>query len=113
VPWFRRRSARPRSDPLTIAVLEYELLGIVPEPGTAAAAAVNLAVNLGRVTPHSICGNCRRAFRAGEATCPDCSGRPRANGGPVAALRPVTLEPGEGLYRPADIQALRAHPRTR
>ncbi|MBX7464950.1 hypothetical protein K1Y80_02490 [Streptomyces sp. MAG02] len=39
-PW--RKTPAPRADPLRIAVLEYELLGIEPKPGTAAAAAVGL-----------------------------------------------------------------------
>ncbi|SEB31595.1 hypothetical protein SAMN04490357_0181 [Streptomyces misionensis] len=53
MPWFRRRPARPRSDPLTIAVLEYELFGTRPEPDTAAAAAVNLAIAFGLMQlPH-------------------------------------------------------------
>ncbi|MCE7081180.1 hypothetical protein [Streptomyces sp. ST2-7A] len=33
-------ASRPHADHLRIAVMEYELLGIEPEPGTAAAAAV-------------------------------------------------------------------------
>ncbi|MEW2301951.1 hypothetical protein AB0958_18590 [Streptomyces sp. NPDC006655] len=74
---FRRRTARPRPDYLSIAVLEYELLYIVPEPGTAAAAAVNLAINVGRIKRHNLCGNCRRAFRPGEDYCPDCSDCPQ------------------------------------
>jgi hypothetical protein len=43
--WFRRRPAPPpedRSNPTRIAVLEHDLLGIKPEPGTAAALAVAL-----------------------------------------------------------------------
>lgn len=39
---------RPRrADPIAIAVLEYELLGIEPEPGTAAAFAVSLRRTFG------------------------------------------------------------------
>lgn len=46
----RRRKPRPRrADPLAIAVLEYELLGIEPKPGTAAAFAVGLRRTFG---PH-------------------------------------------------------------
>lgn len=43
---FRRRTpapdAPPRANPTRIAVLEYELLGIPPTPGTAAAVAIAL-----------------------------------------------------------------------
>lgn len=45
---FRRSSPEPptpRADPLRIAVLEHDLLGVQPEPGTAAAFAVNLAAS--------------------------------------------------------------------
>lgn len=38
-----REPSAPRADPLRIAVLEYELFGIEPKPGTAAAAAVGLS----------------------------------------------------------------------
>lgn len=37
-PW--RKPTAPQADPLRIAVLEYELFGIEPKPGTAAAMAV-------------------------------------------------------------------------
>lgn len=39
-PW--RKPPQRRADPLRIAVLEYELLGIEPKPGTAAALAVGM-----------------------------------------------------------------------
>lgn len=39
-PW--KKPPQRRADPLRIAVLEHELLGIEPKPGTAAAFAVNL-----------------------------------------------------------------------
>jgi hypothetical protein len=45
VPWLTRGQptpAPPRPDPLQIALLEYQLLGIRPAPGTAAAAAIAL-----------------------------------------------------------------------
>jgi hypothetical protein len=42
VRWPWRKPTALRADPLRIAVLEYELLGIEPEPGTAAAHAVKL-----------------------------------------------------------------------
>ncbi|MGR3875694.1 hypothetical protein ACUXZZ_44995 (plasmid) [Streptomyces graminifolii] len=75
---FRRRPpARPRPDYLTIAVLEYELLYVVPEPFTAAEAAVNLAVNMGRIKRHSLCGRCGRAYRPDEEFCPTCSDCPQ------------------------------------
>ena len=40
-PWKPRPPQR-RADPLRIAVLEYELFGIEPKPGTAAAFAVGM-----------------------------------------------------------------------
>jgi hypothetical protein len=43
--WFRRRrtpSATNQSNPTQIAVLEHDLLGIKPEPGSAAALALAL-----------------------------------------------------------------------
>ncbi|MFJ2780206.1 hypothetical protein [Kitasatospora sp. NPDC087315] len=43
--WFRRYPAAPpaeRSNPVRIAVLEHDLLGIEPAPGSAAALAVAL-----------------------------------------------------------------------
>lgn len=44
--WPRRRQApapvRPRANPTRIAVLEHDLLGIPPEPGTAAALTIAL-----------------------------------------------------------------------
>jgi hypothetical protein len=46
--FFRRKpdaASSPRADPLRIAVLEHDLLGVQPEPGTAAAFAVNLAAS--------------------------------------------------------------------
>lgn len=39
-PW--KKPSQRRADPLAIAVLEYELLGIEPKPGTVAAFAVGL-----------------------------------------------------------------------
>lgn len=41
LPWTRK-PPQPRPDHATIAVLEYELLGVEPEPGTSAAAAVGM-----------------------------------------------------------------------
>ena len=45
--WFRRPSAPPlpppQPDPDRIAVLEHDLLGVIPEPGTRAARAVALS----------------------------------------------------------------------
>jgi hypothetical protein len=52
-PWNRERrtSARAaRPDRLKIAVLEYELFGIEPKPGTAAAAAIRLSEAARHVT---------------------------------------------------------------
>ena len=57
--WRRQRrpgqtpTAGPRSNPDRIAVLENELLGIVPEPGTSAARAVALSKPVNqKVCPH-------------------------------------------------------------
>lgn len=38
----RKKPARPVADPTRIAVLEWELFGIEPKPGTAAAAMVGM-----------------------------------------------------------------------
>ncbi|MFF7881035.1 hypothetical protein ACH40F_07845 [Streptomyces sp. NPDC020794] len=46
-PW--KKPPQRRADPLAIAVLEYELLGIEPKPGTTAALAVGLRRAVG---PH-------------------------------------------------------------
>ena len=73
---FSRHPARPCPDYATIAVLEYELLYVVPEPGTLAEAAVNLMINIGRMKRHKQCLRCRRAFRPEEQYCPDCSDCP-------------------------------------
>lgn len=42
--WFKRRTAapQPRADRTMIAILEYELFGIDPEPNTAAALTIEL-----------------------------------------------------------------------
>jgi hypothetical protein len=51
-PFRRRRPApAPRPGPLSIAVLEYELYGTEPEPGTMAAAYLNLRANTGNPIP--------------------------------------------------------------
>lgn len=44
-----RRPARPRADPVRIALLEYELFGMPPAPGTVAAAIIGFQTlaNLG------------------------------------------------------------------
>lgn len=47
VGWRKTRPVRPRPDYGRIAVLESELLGIEPEPGTAAAAVVGFRQALG------------------------------------------------------------------
>ena len=42
-PWPRRsRPEPPRPDPVRIAVLEYDLFGVQPKPGTMAAALIGL-----------------------------------------------------------------------
>lgn len=71
---------QPRPDPDRIAILENELLGIAPEPGTRAARAVALAkpvdqevcphddvietAELGQVRATGICGACGAAMVA-------------------------------------------------
>ncbi|MFD8805597.1 hypothetical protein [Streptomyces sp. NPDC059597] len=40
----RRRRTAPRADPTTIAILEHDLFGIPPKPGTLAAAVIALRV---------------------------------------------------------------------
>ncbi|WP_073946508.1 hypothetical protein [Streptomyces kebangsaanensis] len=51
--WPRRRTttAQARADPIRTAVLEHDLLGIKPEPGTAAALAIALR-NTGTCIEH-------------------------------------------------------------
>ena len=52
--WPRRRpepAARPRANPTRIAVLEHNLLGIPPQPGTAAALVIGMR-RLGTCTEH-------------------------------------------------------------
>lgn len=68
---FRRRTARLRADYAAIAVMEYELLYIIPERGTLEDDAVQEAISAGRIKMHHLCGNCRRAFRPDEDWCPD------------------------------------------
>lgn len=74
---------RPRPDPDRIAVLENELLGIAPEPGTRAARAVALAkpvdqeacphddvietTELGQARATGICGPCGAAMVATDS----------------------------------------------
>lgn len=50
--WPRRKPPAPRADLVQIAVLECELFGIKPKPGTAAALAVELGAfsKCGRAT---------------------------------------------------------------
>lgn len=73
----------PRPDPDRIAVLEHELLGIHPEPGTPAARAVALAkpvdqtacphedvietTELGQARPTGLCGHCGAHMVADDA----------------------------------------------
>jgi hypothetical protein len=80
--WRRRRSqvVPPRSNPTRIAALEQELLGIRPEPGTWAAAALALR-RAGTCLTHrpidvsvlgeqpgsrAVCAGCGRAMRLCE-----------------------------------------------
>lgn len=66
------RSRSPRPDPARIAVLEYELLYVRPEPGSPAEAAVEAAVRAGEVERHKAC-QCGRYFRPDEDWCPVCT----------------------------------------
>ncbi|WP_394425453.1 hypothetical protein [Streptomyces sp. SGAir0957] len=62
---------RPRADRVRIAVLEHDLLGIAPEPGTAAALTIALrragtcfehdpveTTDFGDTRAHGLCGRC-------------------------------------------------------
>lgn len=54
LPWKRRRDAAPatrRPDYTAIAVMEYDLFGIQPKPGTAAAAIIGMRRLSGIVSP--------------------------------------------------------------
>jgi hypothetical protein len=73
----------PRPDPNRIAVLEHDLLGIQPEPGTPAARAVALSkpvdqaacphedvietTGLGQARPTGLCGHCGAGMVANDA----------------------------------------------
>lgn len=75
-----RPSPTPRPDPNRIAVLEHDLLGIQPEPGTAAARAVALSkpvdqtacphdnvietTGMGEARSTGLCGRCGTALVA-------------------------------------------------
>jgi hypothetical protein len=75
---FRRRRpappVAPRPDHLTIAVLEYEELGIAPQPGTAAALAVGLRAfgRLGTCTEHQPIETTNLGDPAPNGTCQGC-----------------------------------------
>ena len=81
--WPRRRPApvpvRPRANPTRIAVLEHDLFGIPPEPGTAAALTIALrragtcvehdpvdVTSFGDVRPSALCGRCGTCMVLGE-----------------------------------------------
>lgn len=63
----------PKADPQRIAVLEYELLYVRPEPGSVGEAAVQTAINAGDLERHHACGSCDRYFRPDEEWCPACT----------------------------------------
>lgn len=76
--WLSRRPentpAPPRGNPTWAAVLEHDLLGIAPEPGTAAALALSLR-RLGRcfehdpvatTRSHGLCTRCGVALVLGD-----------------------------------------------
>lgn len=81
--WPRRRPApapaRPRANPTRIAVLEHDLLGIPPQPGTAAALAIALrrtgtclehdaadVTGFGDARPSAVCVRCGVHLVQGE-----------------------------------------------
>ncbi|MEU9921896.1 hypothetical protein AB0H51_11465 [Streptomyces griseoluteus] len=79
--WPRRRPAPapPRANPTTIAVLEHDLLGIPPQPGTAAAAVIALrrvgtclthqpvdTTTMNSPQPVGVCGRCGAAMVLGD-----------------------------------------------
>ncbi|MGW2209934.1 hypothetical protein [Streptomyces sp. NPDC001781] len=79
--WPRRRPApaSPRANPTKIAVLEHDLLGILPQPGTSAAAVIALrrvgtclthqpvdTTTLGSPQSVGVCGRCGAAMVLGD-----------------------------------------------
>ncbi|MGS2592106.1 hypothetical protein [Streptomyces hebeiensis] len=78
LPWKRRReqpAVAPRPNYTTIAVLEHDLFGIQPQPGTAAALAIGLrstgtcfthkpveTTTLGQAVTNGICSGCGRSM---------------------------------------------------
>lgn len=84
LPWKRRQRA-PRPNYTAIAVLEYDLFGVQPEPGTAAAAIIGM---------RSFQRLARTA--AGTAASPACVG-PEFGSGIVGRPSPFLLEPGERI----------------
>jgi hypothetical protein len=83
--WPRRRPAHtpdaappPKANPVRIAVLEHELLGIEPEPGTAAALAIALCRTAVCLTHDPIDTTCLSDPRR-NGVCRGCS-RPMVEG---------------------------------
>ena len=85
LPWRRHPTTalRPRPDYTAIAVLEHDLFGIQPAPGTAAAAIIGM-----------------RNFQARLARSPAYIG-PEFGSGTAGRPSPFLLEPGERLHRPS------------
>lgn len=65
-----------KPDPARIAVLEYELLYVIPEKGSPGEAAVDAAIAAGEIERHDLCQACRRAYRPDERFCGDCTDCP-------------------------------------
>lgn len=65
-----------RADPARIAVLEYELLYIVPEEGSPEEQAVDAAIESGEIERHALCLRCSRAYRPDERFCLNCTDCP-------------------------------------
>lgn len=84
LPWKRRQNESPvrRPDYTAIAVMEYDIFGIEPKPGTAAAAIIGM-----------------RTFQALLARSPAYVG-PEFGSGAIGRPSPFLLEPGERLHRP-------------
>ncbi len=78
-----------KPDPARIAVLEYELLHIVPARDSPEERAVEAAIEAGETARHHLCGLCRRAFRQGEEWRPDCTDCPEHGNECSPSHRPI------------------------
>jgi hypothetical protein len=88
LPWKRRQEA-PRPNYTAIAVLEHDLFGIQPAPGTTAAAIIGMR----RLGP--------RLAQAGTTPFPAYVG-PEFGSGLVGRPSPYLLKPGERVLSPTE-----------